>query len=182
MTEEFLDTYNKFNNSNPLKKMRSEAHKKGLWHRVIHVWIYNSKGKILLQLRSKEKPTCPNVWDISVAGHITAGNEPLDSALREVREEIGLKIKKQDLDFFKIQKGELRYKPTIDNEFYYIYFLKFDGDIKKLKLQKEEVERIKFFTPKEIRKNLKEHPKRYVQYNYWQEAIAEIERRIKRMK
>ncbi len=76
--------------------MKSEAHREGLWHRAAHIWAYNSKGEILLQLRAKNKRTFPDKWDLSVAGHISASEEPIDSALREIEEEVGLCAKKED--------------------------------------------------------------------------------------
>ncbi|MCK5107656.1 MAG: NUDIX hydrolase, partial [Nanoarchaeota archaeon] len=48
--------------------MKSEAHAKGLWHRLAVIWIYNSKGQILLQLRTKDRDLYPDVWDVSVGG------------------------------------------------------------------------------------------------------------------
>ena len=142
--DELIDICDSKNNLLNVQKMKSEAHAKGLWHRSAHIWIYNSKGEILIQLRAKDKNFYPNVWDVSVAGHISAGEKPIISALREVREEIGLSIKEKDLKFYKIIKEKQVYKKIISNEFDYVYILKFDGDIKKLRLQDEEVKSIKF--------------------------------------
>lgn len=52
---------------------REEVHKKGLWHRAIVAAIINENNEILLQQRSANKEKKPNMWDISVAGHISAG-------------------------------------------------------------------------------------------------------------
>ena len=78
---------------------RSEAHEKGLWHRSAHIWVYNDKSEILLQLRSANKIIFPNRWDVSSAGHIGAGEIPLDSAIRELKEEIGITDIAEDLHF-----------------------------------------------------------------------------------
>ena len=92
MADELIDICDENNNLINVQKTKSEAHKNGLWHRASHIWIYNSNGEILLQLRAKEKPLYPDMWDISAAGHISAGEDPITSGLREVKEEIGLEI------------------------------------------------------------------------------------------
>ena len=61
---------------------RGEIHKSGLWHRAIAVAIINKKQEILLQQRSKSKEKNAGMWDISVAGHISAGQSSSDAALR----------------------------------------------------------------------------------------------------
>lgn len=61
---------------------RSEIHKRGLWHRLIVVAVINEKNEILMQQRSKNKEKNPNMWDISAAGHIGAGQTALSAAAR----------------------------------------------------------------------------------------------------
>lgn len=178
MTDELIDIYDENNNHLNIQKMKSEAHKKGLWHRSSHIWIYNSNKEILLQLRAKEKPLYPNMWDISAAGHVSAGEDPITSGIREIEEEIGLSVKEQDLNFWKIKKNQTIFKDIINKEFYYIYFLKFDGDIKQLKMQKEEVQNIKFVPIDKVRQDLRAHPEKYVPHGkYWSEVLDEINKR-----
>lgn len=180
MLDELIDICDKSNNLTNVQKMKSEAHRNGLWHRAAHVWIYNSKGEILLQLRAKERSLYPNMWDTSAAGHVGAGEDPVTSALREIKEEIGLKVKQEDLYFLKIRKVKAIYKNIKNNEFDYVYFLKFNGDIKKLKLQNEEVQRIRFLPIKKIEEELKTNASRYVPHgDYWFEVINEVKRKLK---
>ena len=178
MADELIDIYDENNNFTGVQKMKSEAHRDGLWHRNIHVWIYNSAGEILLQLRAKDKLVFPDVWDVSVAGHVGAGEDLLISASREVEEEIGLKIKTEDLYFFKIKTISMTYKEIKNNEFAYIYFLKFDGDISELKLQDEEVQAIEFFPIDKITEGLLITPDKFLDYDgYWSEIIEEIRKK-----
>jgi isopentenyldiphosphate isomerase len=181
MTDELVDMCDENNNLIGLRKLlKSEAHKNGLWHRAAHIWIYNSKGELLLQLRAKGKLLYPDMWDISAAGHVSAGEEPLTSGLRELAEELGLKARQKDLQFFGVKKIKEVYKQIKNNEFDYIYFLKFDGDIKTLKLQAEEVQEIRFLPLKKIEEELKDNPNRYVPHgDYWTEVIEEVKRRSK---
>jgi isopentenyl-diphosphate Delta-isomerase len=179
MADELIDICDENNNLLNIQKMKSEAHKDGLWHRSSHIWIYNSNGEIILQLRAKEKPLHPDTWDVSAAGHIGAGEDIVTSALREVEEEIGLKLKKEDLDFWIIRKHESLFRDIKNNEFYYVYFFKFDGDINQLKLQKEEVQKIEFLSIDKIEKELKINPEKYVPHgDYWFEVLNETKKRL----
>jgi len=180
MADELIDICDENNNLLGLQKMKSVAHQDGSWHRVVHVWIYNSSGEILLQLRSKEKAIFPNMWDVSVAGHIGSGETALNSGLRELIEEINLTVSVEDLQFSHIKKGGQSPKDFINNEFYYAYFFKFDGDITGLKLQKEEVQEIRFFTTDQIETELKTMPEKYATHgDYWYEIINEVRERTK---
>ncbi len=99
MADELIDICDENNNLLGIRKMKSEAHWEGLWHRAAHTWIYNSRKEVLLQLRAKNKELYPAVWDYAAAGHISAGEEPLDASVRETQEEIGLSAKKEIWNF-----------------------------------------------------------------------------------
>ena len=90
--EEKVDIYTPSGIPSGTTATKRQAHEKGLWHTSAHIWIYNSEGDIMLQKRSASKDTFPGLWDISVAGHISAGETPLQGALREINEEIGLDV------------------------------------------------------------------------------------------
>jgi isopentenyldiphosphate isomerase len=179
MADELIDIVDENNNLIGVQKMKSEAHRDGLWHRTAHLWLYNSKGEILLQLRAKNKKLYPALWDVSAAGHIGAGEEPIVSALREADEEIGIQLRKDQLDFFKTRKVMAVYREIKNNEFCYVYLAKYDGGAKNLRLQKEEVEEIKFVSLVELEANLREKSEHYVRHGkYWDDVIAEIKRRV----
>ena len=79
---------------------RIQAHKKGVRHRTAHIWIVreqNGKAQLLLQKRSAEKDSFPGRFDTSSAGHIQAGDEPEESAIRELHEELGIQASKEEL-------------------------------------------------------------------------------------
>ena len=44
---------------------RSRAHREGLWHRAVHVFVFRSDGRLLIQRRQYDKDICPGVWDLS---------------------------------------------------------------------------------------------------------------------
>ena len=79
---------------------RTVAHAEGLRHRTSHVWIVRKKNgavQVLLQMRCAAKDSYPGCYDISSAGHIPAGAEFVGSALRELKEELGVTAAPQDL-------------------------------------------------------------------------------------
>ena len=76
---------------------RSQAHREGLWHRAVHVVVWNRRGDILLQKRAASKASFPGFWDTSVGGHVGAGEGYEATALRECGEELGIEIGSSDL-------------------------------------------------------------------------------------
>ena len=69
-----------------VRKPRGDVHRDGDWHRSVHIWIADGDGRLLCQLRGLDKDTHPGRWDVSCAGHITAGDGSLDTAARELEE------------------------------------------------------------------------------------------------
>ncbi|PIQ97575.1 MAG: NUDIX hydrolase [Nitrospinae bacterium CG11_big_fil_rev_8_21_14_0_20_56_8] len=69
---------------------RREIHARSLYHRSVHVLVFNPAGDLFLQKRSHEKDENPGLWDTSSAGHVDAGETYEDSAVRELFEELGI--------------------------------------------------------------------------------------------
>lgn len=149
---ELLDVFDENNEPTGEALPRSEVHKRGLWHRSAHVFVVNSKNETLLQLRSKHKKDYPSEWDVSVAGHIEAGDSPIDTAIREVWEEIGLELGNADLEFIYTQKRNA-ITPKVNytnNEFIYVYLTRQDLDPEQIKLDPMEVERVEYFSKERV--------------------------------
>ncbi len=132
-------------------KERTQVHADGDLHRTSHVWIVkdNEKGglDVLLQKRSQDKDSHPGCYDISSAGHIPAGCGYIESALRELEEELGIKAEAQELEERmrrRIAEKNIFYgKAFIDNQVTRVYRLKKNNlEINELKLQKEEIEEV----------------------------------------
>jgi len=139
--------------------LKSEAHKNGWFHATVHVWLFTLDKKILLQKRATTKKVFPGLWDISVAGHIGAGEEILASAKREVFEEIGLKLEEKDLIKIGTRIHQVSHKNGIqDNEFHHVFIAELKVPVASLKIQLEEVAAIKLFNLSVLKdtKNLKD--------------------------
>ena len=153
MIEETFDIVD--NDGNPTGEVitRTQAHAKGVCHRTAHVWIVrdneNGLADVLLQKRAANKDSFPGKYDTSSAGHILAGDEPVESAIRELSEELGIEAKPSDLTFigtFPIKYDkEFHGKMFRDNEIAFVYIYSKDVNIDKLSLQKEEVESVEWF-------------------------------------
>ncbi len=135
---------------------RSEVHKKGLWHRIIVVAIINEKNEILIQQRSHNKDKNPNMWDISVTGHLSAGQDSLTAATREISEEVsvslGYSVEVKDFRFmFSFRKEEKVSDNHLDRQFYDFFILRQEGlNENNIKFQTSEVQAIKFITISEL--------------------------------
>jgi isopentenyldiphosphate isomerase len=151
--DELIDIYNGKGVPTGKTCLKSFAHKKGILHASVHIWIFDEQKNVLIQKRTTSKDTFPNLWDVSVAGHISAGENPEQSALREVEEEIGLKVEAAKLNFIGTFKKNIQHsKELIDNEIHYIYMCKMDINLKLIKIQKEEVAAVKLISLNELTK------------------------------
>lgn len=135
---------------------REEIHKKGLWHRSIVVAIINDKNEILLQQRAEQKDKNAGMWDISVAGHISTGQDALSAAAREINEEISISLGyhvdiKSFRYMFSFRTQQKFSNHFIENQFYDFFILrKEDLDINKIKMQESEVQAIKLVSINEL--------------------------------
>lgn len=178
MADELVDILTE--NGSPLGeiKLKSEAHKKGLWHASAQIWLYTPQGEILIQQRASCKDTYPNLWDISVAGHLSAGDTPVFAAIREIKEEIGISISAEALQFLKTIKRSKQPKPEmLDNEFNHLFICCFPIKLKKLQLQVEEVAAVQLISLKNFKEALNQNPKNFVPHGkeYYQYIINCIE-------
>ena len=143
---------------------REKAHAEGIPHRTAHIWIIRKKEgrvQILLQKRSQNKDSFPGKFDTSSAGHIQAGDEPLESALRELKEELGISATPEQLHFagtFPISFAkEFHGKMFRDEEIAFVYIYDHPVEIDRLTLQKEEVEEVQWFDLEETYQQCRQH-------------------------
>lgn len=164
--EENFDVLDEKGNKTGEVKERSLVHKDGDWHRAIHVWIMNKSGEILLQRRAHDKDSDPDMLDISCAGHLSAGDDSITGALRELEEELSLVVDKDDLEFIDtLKRSPWHDDGFVDNEFDDIYFLEIDKDIEELVYQKEEISEIMFVKIDKLKDMINRRQKDLVMYD-----------------
>lgn len=148
---EYFDILNEFGEYTNKTASREECHAKGLWHKAVVVFIIDTtNNNVLLQQRSANKKLWPNLWDITAGGHVLTGEFGYEAVIRETKEEIGVNIKKEDLEFIGTTISNQTQDNIINNHFNEYYIVHKDLDIKDIILQKEEVQNIKWFTKEEI--------------------------------
>lgn len=175
--EELVDIVDEKNELTGEIMTRQEAHRVGALHRSAHILIYNSKGEILLQLRSKNKKSHPNTWDVSAAGHVEEGENPIVTALREMKEEIGLLADESALEFWSVQRESKIFGNIKDNEFVYVYLLKHDELLDTFALQTSEVQEIKFIPVNEAEQELRQNAN-YLPHVYWSEIFEKVRQKL----
>jgi 8-oxo-dGTP pyrophosphatase MutT (NUDIX family) len=117
---------------------RGEVHRLGLWHRSAHLWLTDG-ARLLLQRRHPGKETDPGRWDIAVAGHLSAGQTPLEALVRETFEELGLRLDPASLEFLTARPKQYVETAFIDREWQHLFAGRWAGDVSTLVLQPEEV-------------------------------------------
>lgn len=149
---ELLDVYDENNNYLGYSLERTEIHEKKLWHRHVSAWIMNKEGKVLLQQRSFNKKKNPGKW-AKTGGHVDAGETCEEAIKREVYEEIGLKVKDNEINNIEI------FKSKNNKENYYSYGYIFITNLKEkdFKLQKEEVNAVKYFSIEQLEEAKKQN-------------------------
>ncbi|EGG14515.1 hypothetical protein DFA_12291 [Cavenderia fasciculata] len=153
---EYIDVMNEDGTPTGTSLPRSEIHRLGIWHKVIHVWLVDCNGDVLIQQRAANKESFASMWDISCAGHIEAGMNSRDSAIKELSEELSVHLNNQEqLEYLFTSKKKfvLHNGKYLDNEIADVYLLTYDQpiDVKSYKLQVEEVQGVKLIKHSELR-------------------------------
>jgi isopentenyl-diphosphate Delta-isomerase len=135
---------------------RQDAQLKGLWHRIVAILIFNSKGQMYIQKRSPQADSSPNMWDHSAAGHVDSNETPEEAAKRELLEELGIRANNLLLvSTYKTQRNEGK---RIFNRYWYIYKYEYEG---QMRFQKEEVTTGKFVDIVWLKQALEKNPHDY---------------------
>ena len=128
---------------------RETAHTKGIRHRTAHLWLVRRKSgnlQVLLQRRAKHKESFPDCYDTSSAGHIPAGDDYRESAIRELREELGVTAEEDDLIYCGIRRvifdGEFNGNPFHDRQVSKVFMLWFDADESAFHIDPGEVDSV----------------------------------------
>lgn len=152
--EEKIDVLNELGEFTGEIATREECHTKGLWHRAVYAFIINDKEKILLQKRSENKKLWPNKWDVTVGGHVDSGEFGRQALIREVKEELGIEIKDDDIKYL-IGSTSINKQGNIINKHYNeCYLITKNVDISDIKIQKEEVSEVRYFSKDELLKRI----------------------------
>lgn len=138
---EMIDLYNKKRKKLGKTMERTEEPKEGEYKLSVHVWFLNSKGELLVQKRNENLKRNPGKWAFT-GGAVDSGETSEEGAIREIQEELGIKIDEDKMELllsFKRERG-----------FVDIWLVKDDVDIKNIAIQEDEVTEVKWVSIKEL--------------------------------
>jgi len=130
-------------------KTRGEIHAQGLMHRAVHILVFNPSGELFIQKRSMSKDNNPGLWDSSAAGHVDSGENYYDCAIRELGEELGLRITEPLEQLFRLVAS-----PITDMEHCIVYRCVSDGPFE---LEAEEIDEGAWITGREMDRRVSEN-------------------------
>lgn len=125
---------------------KEEIHDKNLLHNEVGVFVINDKNQVLLQRRSPNKRYDANKWALC-AGHVDAYESLEDAAIREIKEEIGIDVSKQDLHKYGEKSVSLK---ESNSHITYLYYIKTNLAEEDFVIQQEELSEVKWFDIDEV--------------------------------
>jgi 16S rRNA (adenine1518-N6/adenine1519-N6)-dimethyltransferase len=131
---------------------RHEVHTNHWLHRAVHIFVFNREGELFLQKRSRLKDAHPSRWDSSAAGHVNAGDDYQETALREVEEELGVKVDRVEL------VTKIAASPMTGWEFVHLFRAEHEGPFR---LPPAEIETGSFFAVPTIREWIARRPEEF---------------------
>ena len=153
MSEEFFDVVD-VNDAVIGRAARRDVHARGLWHRAVHVLVFDAAGRTFLQKRSMAKDMSPGCWDAACSGHLDSGEGYDVAAARELGEEIGVRVTTDELTRW------LRVEACAQTgwEFLWVYRLRHEGPFV---LHPDEIERGEWVLPKALTARMREKPEEF---------------------
>ncbi len=149
---ELLDVCDEKGNPTGRVTERQVAHTLGLMHRTVHIWVARRTAngwELLLQKRSRGKDSFPGRYDTSSAGHVIAGDGYRESALRELEEELGVRLQSEELHFCGLADSgpvdeTFHGRAFRDREIAAVYVCFLNREAEEFKLQEDEVESVRW--------------------------------------
>ncbi|MFQ6010459.1 MAG: NUDIX domain-containing protein [Candidatus Aenigmatarchaeota archaeon] len=136
-------------NDNVIRTEEREAvHSTNAWHRQAHIFIFNSKGEMLVQLRSPDKDRFPGTLEGSMTEHVRAGESYEEAAARGLKEEFGINIPLKELLHFRIE-----YSPN-ERVIGKLFEGNYDGEVKL----SEETVNVRFMNENQLKELLEKSP------------------------
>ncbi|UOU97948.1 isopentenyl-diphosphate Delta-isomerase [Chryseobacterium daecheongense] len=138
---------------------KQQAHVNGLLHRAFSIFLFNSKGEMLLQKRAAKKYHSPNQWTNAVCSHPRNGETYLDGATRRLKEELGITADlSEKFNFiYKADVGEGLWEHELDH----VFIGNYEGEFN---LNKDEVDEVRYVSMKELDQELSQNPEHFTEW------------------
>ena len=151
---ESFDVLNEYGEFTGKIATREECHKNGYWHRAVYAFIIDNNGNVLLQKRSANKKLWPNMWDVTVGGHVDRGEFGRQALIRETKEELGIEISDEDIKYLVGSTSINEQGDIINKHYNECYLITKNIDVSNIVIQKEEVSEVKYFSREELIKRI----------------------------
>lgn len=138
---------------------KMEAHQKGLLHRAFSIFIFNSRGELLLQQRASSKYHSPDLWTNACCSHPQPGESTEQAATRRLREELGFETKLSGI--FSFTYRAVFENGLTEHEFDHVLIGTYNGQVFP---NTDEVKDYCFMKPEKIRESLSSHPHKYTEW------------------
>ncbi len=158
---EYLDIVDKNNNLTGRVETREKAHEESLYHRHANIWIFNENKEILLQKRAMNKKTNPGMW-AKTGGHVDSGETVIEGLVREVYEEIGLKVTEDTVTEIEV----MRFDGIKSNHFSHEYYTITNLGLDEFSLNDGEVDELKYMKISDLEKEVESKNMEYV-FSKW---------------
>ncbi len=135
------------------RERRAVVHARGLWHRAVHVFVFNARGELFMQKRSMNKDESPGLWTLSCSGHVDTGEDYDAAARRELVEELGLQLSAPPARWFRVEASAVT-----GWEFSWVYRVEAEGPFT---LQPEEIECGEWLALDELARRVARRPEDY---------------------
>lgn len=169
---EYIDIYDKNAINLNQKEEKELAHKNGLIHKTVHLWILNDKNELLLQRRSFDNARYPGMLEISVAGHIRSGESSVDAVCREAFEEIGIRINPYFLEYlFSYKHSKVMKDVYINNEISDVYIYRYNVNIDECNFNDKTVSELKYIDWQKVEKMWKNKDKELIDHEEHYEIL-----------
>ena len=150
---------------------KDEIYKTGEWFRSVHIWIVNDNNELLLQKRSPYKTTFPNLWAVSVSGHVMAGETSIQAVIREVKEELDIDINSNQCKYLFTIRRQNIFNNCINRVYDDVYIVKLNIDVVNANIQRTELNEIKYFNLYNLKDMLENYDPRFVPLDLEKEEI-----------
>jgi 8-oxo-dGTP pyrophosphatase MutT (NUDIX family) len=144
MAQEYFDVLDGTGKKTGEVIARDEAHRTGVWHGAFHCIIiteHAGKGSVIFQKRSMNKKVAAGLFDVSVGGHYATGEDAAIAGPREIKEEVGLDVRFDELVPLGRRIGVYCFTPgVLEYEFQDVFLLLRSVPLSELVLQREELD------------------------------------------
>lgn len=147
---EIWDLYTKYREKTGKEHVRGKQIPKGYYHLVVHVWIRNKKGEYLISQRAASRQAFPLMWEC-VGGSVLKGEESVDGAIREAKEEVGIVLEpSQGKKLFSKVRDVIDDQPFQD--IVDVWLFEYDGEVQLESATTDEVADCKWMSVDDIKR------------------------------